>query len=482
VFNPSEISAVYAQGEAAVLALVQALYEQNAQLSARILALENQLKKDSHNSSKPPSGDGFGKRTKSLRRKGERQSGGQPDHPGQTLEWSNAVDETVVHAVTSCCVCGEDLSRAPVERMRHRQVQDLPPLELAVTEHQGEVKRCPACGVENQANFPAEAHSPVQYGPRLKGLMVYLQDAQLIPSGRTAELLREVFGATLSEATLYASRTQAFEDLAELSAAIESEIVHSDVVHFDETGLRVNGTLWWLHVACTSGLTTYFVHRKRGRAAMDEMGILPNFSGNAVHDAWASYQGYRCRHSPCNAHHLRELTFVWERFEQAWAFQMSVLLSTIHRQVEAAKAEGQTALAPEQVSAFEDRYQAIITAGLEANPPPPPPPPDTPKKRGRAKQSTAKNLLDRLQSRSASVLGFLYDFEVPFDNNQAERDLRMMKLKQKISGCFRTEAGAQMFCRVRGYISTLRKQGIDLFDALVSLFMGDPVSPVPETK
>ena len=478
LFNPAEVSAVYAQGEAAVLALVQALYEQNEQLSARVLALENQQRKDSHNSSKPPSSDGFGKKTRSLRPQGERKSGGQPEHPGSTLEWCNEVDEFVPHRVTTCCGCGECLSTVPLDRVIRRQVHDLPPLTLEVREHQGEVKYCRQCGMENRASFPDEAGGPVQYGSRLKGLMVYLLDAQLLPSGRTGEILREVFGVTVSEATLYNTRAEAFEDLEALSLSIQAAIAQSDVVHFDETGLRVNGKLWWLHVACTSGLTYYFVHGKRGQAAMDAMGILPDFTGKAIHDGWKSYLGYLCEHFLCNAHHLRELTFVLERFEQVWAFQMSVLLCTIHQQVIAAKAEGHTALPPEQVQAFEKRYQAILNQGLVANPSPPPPNPETPKKRGRPKQSVPKNLLDRLQSKQASVLGFLYDFDVPFDNNQAERDVRMMKLKQKISGCFRTPKGAQMFCRIRGYVSTLRKQGIDLLDALVSLFMGAPVAPV----
>jgi transposase len=245
------------------------------------------------------------------------------------------------------------------------------------------------------------------------------------------------------------------------------------VVHFDETGMRVNGKLWWLHVACTSGLTYYFVHGKRGQQAMDEMGILPEFEGKAIHDGWTSYPGYDCEHFLCNAHHLRELQFIQERYEQPWAFQMSLLLVTILRQGQLAQAEGHTALSPEQLQAFEARYQTLLEQGLAANPPLAPPP-DAPKKRGRPKQSPPRNLLLRLQSQQASVLGFMHNFSVPFDNNQAERDIRMMKLKQKISGCFRSEGGAHRFARIRGYLSTLRKQGQDVLDALVALFSGSP--------
>jgi transposase len=222
-------------------------------------------------------------------------------------------------------------------------------------------------------------------------------------------------------------------------------------------------------------MTAYFVHSKRGRVAMDAMDILPQFKGKAVHDGWASYGGYDCAHVLCNAHHLRELAFIWECYRQPWAVQMGLLLGTIKQHVDAAKAAGHLALDSELRQAFEQRYQALLLQGLAANPPPPPT--ESPH-RGRPKQTPPKNLLDRLQAHPAEVLGFMHDFEVPFDNNQAERDLRMMKLKQKISGGFRSVEGAKMFCRLRAYLSTLRKQGIHLLDALVDLFMGNPVLPV----
>lgn len=227
-------------------------------------------------------------------------------------------------------------------------------------------------------------------------------------------------------------------------------------------------------------MTYYFVHPKRGKAAIDEMNILPQFEGKAVHDSWVSYgNDGRCQHYLCNAHHLRELTFIFERYEQPWAFQMLLLLGTIKYQVDAAKANGQTTLAPEVILEFEQRYQAVIEQGLAANPPPPPP---AVKSRGRVKQSPPRNLLQRLKQQQAAVLGFILDFTVPFDNNQAERDLHMMKLKQKISGGFRSVEGAKMFCCIRGYLSTLRKQGIPVLHALVNLFMGHPVFPTLQTE
>jgi transposase len=463
-----------------VIALVEGLLEPIEQLEARVEALENQLGKHSRNSSKPPSGDGFGKRTRSLRHKSDRPSGGQPEHPGTTLAWSDTVDWAVEHPVGQCQGCGASLADAPVTRVMARQVHDLPPLRLEVSEHQAEVKCCPTCGMENQGQFPAAVRHPMQYGPVLKGVMVYLMEGQLLPSGRTCEVLDAVFEVAVSEGTLYNAREECFERLEPIAAAIESDLQQASVAHFDETGFRVNGKLWWLHVACTDGLTAYFVHPKRGQKAMEAMSILPQFEGKAVHDGWVSYGNYEdCTHFLCNAHHLRELIFIFERYQQPWAFQMLLLLGTIKHQVDAAKASGQSTLAPELLLAFEQRYQAVIEQGLAANPPPAPP---VVKPKGRVKQSPPRNLLLRLHQHQPAVLGFMLDFTVPFDNNQAERDLRMMKLKQKISGCFRSAEGATMFCRIRGYLSTLRKQGIPVLDALVNLFMGNPVFPALEAE
>jgi len=468
-----EIHAVYTQGEEAVIALVEGLLERIEKLESRVAQLEGQLSKNSRNSSKPPSGDGFGKRTKSLRVPSERKTGGQAEHPGQTLEWSNAVDHLEAHRLHQCEGCGASLELEPLKSVLARQVRDVAAVRVEVTEHQVEVKICPCCALEQQAAFPAGVNSVVQYGPRLKSMMLYLMEGQLLPSNRTCEVLSDVLGVRLSEGTLYNTRAQCFEQLEPLTTAIQGAIVASQVAHFDETGLRVNGKLWWLHVACTNGLTYYFVHPKRGRVAMDEMGILPEFESKAIHDGWKSYAGYDCEHFLCNAHHLRELQFILERYEQSWAFQMSLLLVTILRQVQAASDQGHRRLPPEQLQAFDARYQAILDQGLAANPGLAPPP-EAAKKRGRTQQSRPRNLLLRLQSEQASVLGFMYDFAVPFDNNQAERDIRMMKLKQKISGSFRSADGVKMFCRIRGYLSTLRKQGQNVLDALIALFSGNP--------
>lgn len=479
--SEAEIRAIYAEGEAAVVSVVSQLLDRLNHLEAEVKELKGRLNKDSRNSSKPPSGDGFGKRTRSLRPKSDRPSGGQDGHPGQTLEWSGDPDAVERHPVETCAGCGASLATVPVAEILARQVVDIPPIERVVTEHQVEVKGCPQCGQVNQGNFPPEANTVVQYGPRLKGMMVYLMDGQLLPSNRVCEVLQDLGGVRVSEGTLYTARTQCSEALAPIEQGIQQAIEAAALVHVDETGLRVNQHLWWLHVASTQELTYYFVHPKRGQGAMDEMGVLPEFSGHAVHDGWKSYQRYDCQHVLCNAHHLRELQYLWEQYGQAWAFQMSLLLVTIHHGVKTVKAHGETALSTLELAAFEARYQAILNQGFADNPLPPPTQAN-PKKRGRPKRSPPRNLLERLQTHQASVLGFMHDFTLPFDNNQAERDLRMMKLKQKISGSFRSEAGARQFCRIRGYLATLRKQGLNVLDALLNLFAGNPQSPLPQPK
>jgi transposase len=474
--SKDEIGACYAQGEEAVMALVESLVERINALEVRIEVLENQKSKDSKNSSKPPSADGFAKRTKSLRTKSGRKSGGQKDHPGSTLEWCEEVDEVFVHPVVDCTSCGASLENVEVLNLRCSQVHDLPPIKLVVHEHQAEEKCCPNCGVMNQGKLPTFVNSLVQYGPGLKGLMVYLMEGQLLPSERARELLEEVIGCEISEATLYNTRLRCYEQLATVESYIKSGIQVAPVVHFDETGMRVKNKLMWLHVACSDWLTAYFIDPKRGQLAMDAIDILPSFEGVSVHDGLASYSKYDSTHALCNAHHLRELRFIVERYEQDWASEIMTLLVEIKTTVSTAQAAGETSLTFTQLADFERRYQELIEVGLIVNPPLPTDL-ELPKPKGRPKQSPPKNLLDRLHLHQSAVLLFMHDWRVPFDNNQAERDLRMMKLKQKISGTFRSMEGAQQFCRIRGYISTLRKQGIQVLDALRLVFMETPLFP-----
>lgn len=471
-----EIRGIYQQGEDAIIALVEGLLHKIEQLEERLEVLENQAKKDSRNSSKPPSSDGLGKRTKSLRGKSERQSGGQIGHEGNTLEWREEIDETIVHRVNECESCGASLVATEILNWDLRQVHDLPPIVLKVTEHQAEVKCCNHCGLLNRGKFPADVSNVVQYGSGLKGLIVYLTEGQLLPTERVREMISEILDCKLSEGTIYNAREYCYRQLETVEQHLKEGIQAAEVGHFDETGMRVKGKLMWLHVASTSGLTYYFIHTKRGQIAMDAMDILPNFDGISVHDGLSSYAQYDCEHALCNAHHLRELIFIVERYQQTWADLMISLLVEIKDQIGVAKTDGLSALHSEKVADFERRYQELIDQGLKANPPPPIDP-DVPPRKGRLKQSPAKNLLDRLQKNQSAVLAFMYDFRVPFDNNQAERDLRMMKLKQKVSGTFRSLEGAQMFCRIRAYISTLRKQGVNVLATLKQVFLGNPFFP-----
>ncbi len=471
------IRAAYGQGEEAVIALVESLLEAQAEaiakLEARIEVLENQACKDSQNSNKPPFGDGFKRRTQSLRAKSERQRGGQPGHPGSTLEWVDEPDEIEQHSIETCQGCGASLVEMSVVEWQCRQVYDLVPIKIAVTEHQAVVKQCDCCGQMNQAAFPIGVTNRAQYGSGLRSLMVYLMDYQLLPSARIQAILSDVFGCELSEGTLYETRTQCFEALSEVEAQIMTGVQQAAVAHFDETGLRVNAKLMWLHVASTAALTYYFIHAKRGREAIDAMDILPQFDGTSVHDGWRSYGLYDCAHALCNAHHLRELRFLVERYQQSWAGQMMTLFVTMKESVEQANAQGQTQLPRKQSIQFEQQYRALIETGLNLNPPTPP----LANSRARPKQTPARNLLERLDTHQAEVLRFIYDFQVPFDNNQAERDIRMIKLKQKISGGFRSWEGARIFCRIRGYLSTLQKQGHNLVDALEQVFLRQPIFP-----
>jgi transposase len=454
---------------------VQQLQQTVVEQAAVLQSLRDQLAKNSRNSGQPPSSDGLKKpRTRSLRKKNGRRSGGQKGHQGHTLKMVEQPDHVRAHKVSACPHCATDLLSVEPCKQERRQVFDIPPVQVEVTEHQAEVKVCPTCGEQVKGEFPAEVTQPVQYGPRLRAQATYLNTYQLIPWARTCELLGDFYGHTPAEAIVLASNATVVERIEPSLDTIQQQLIAADVAHFDESGLRVEGQLNWLHVASTDYLTYYDVHPKRGQDGMKGAGILPEFKGRAVHDHWQSYFMFKeCQHALCNAHHLRELQFVVDQYDQQWAQGMMQLLLDIKAEVDAALPE-QMSLPLERLACFEQRYDKLIAQGLAANPPPADPPP---KKRGRKKQSPPKNLLDRLQHHKLQVLAFMYDFRVPFDNNLAERDVRMVKVKQKVSGAFRTRTGAETFCAIRSYISTARKQGQNVIDALHSALMGNPFIP-----
>ncbi|MFL5706948.1 MAG: IS66 family transposase, partial [Ktedonobacteraceae bacterium] len=350
---------------------------------------------------------------------------------------------------------------------------------LWVTEHRVEEKQCPRCFHLTRANFPASVKAPAQYGTSIQTLATYLVEGQCVPYARASQLLQELLGVHLSAGSIATFVTTCHQQLAEVETSLKAALVKTNVIHQDETGLRVGKTGWWVHVCATDRLTHYAAHQSRGCKALDAIGIAPQFRGTSVHDGLRSYQGYGFTQAWCNVHHLRELTFVEEELKQVWAGAMKDLLLEMKAGVERAKALGQHELDVLVLARFLRRYDEILAEGYQANPPPSAPRKSEHAKRtpGRAKQSPARNLLDRLSGGKWAVLRFLQDFAVSFDNNQAERDLRMIKVQQKVSGCFRTQQGVTMFCRIRSYLSTLRKQGIKLLSALDHTLMGHPVLP-----
>jgi transposase len=448
--------------------------------AATIQSLRDQLAKDSHNSSKPPSSDGYQKpavpRTRSLRRSGEKKTGGQPGHTGRRLEPVEQPNHVEVHPVTACDHCHASLAEVPVADYEKRQVFDLPPVEVEVTEHRAQIKVCPQCGKLTTATFPSDVTQPTQYGPCIKAQATYFNVYQHIPLARTRETFGDLYGHPLEEDTIRHANARIEKAVAPTIEEIQQQLRDSDVVHGDETGLRAAGKLHWVHVASTSTLTHYTFHPKRGSDAMIDAGILPHLTGTAVHDFWSSYfKVHQGAHALCNAHHLRDLIFIHERYQQPWAAEMIDLLLEIKDSVDQTRPT-QSSLPAHLLADFEHRYAQILERGFVANPPPDPPPK---KKRGRQKQSPPKNLLDRFRDYQNEVLAFMVDFRIPFDNNQGERDLRMIKVKQKISGTFRTVAGAKQFCTIRSYISTARKQGQPMLVVLEAAYRGEPWMPTP---
>jgi transposase len=487
-----EIHRAFLDGEEAIVELftgvgqqIETLARQVETQAAALKDLQARLGKTSANSSKPPASDGYAKpkRTTSLRKPGQKPRGGQPGHEGDPLKRVATPDQTAVHPVVACDYCGADLRDVAVTRQDERQVFDIPAMRIEVTAHQVEIKTCPGCGAENHGVFPVGVSRAVQYGPGVKTWATYFQTQHFVPVERTAQIIEDLTGHRVAEATLMKAQRECVAAIAPATAAIQAQLQAASVVRFDESGLRVAGKLQWLHVASTEDLTDYTVHTNRGQAGMDAAGILPGFTGCGVHDHWKSYFTYTdCTHALCNAHHLRELTFIHEQYGQAWADTVATLLVEIKTAVDTAQAASQTALPATMIAGFEYRYQAALNAGYRHNPRPPPPPATGGKKRGRPAQTPPLNLLDRLRDFQAETLAFMHDFRVPFDNNQAERDVRMVKVKQKVSGGFRTVEGAQGFAQIRGYLSTARKQAVNVFAAIREAFAGCPFIPTTSSS
>lgn len=427
-----------------------------------ITLLAGRLNRNSRNSSKPPSSDPNRKRESKA--KGERKAGGQKGRDGVTLKKVDNPDEVEVIKVDRRKY---PRSKYKVVGYEARQVFDIK-ISRVVTEYRAEVVE-DAKGNRIVASFPEGVTKAVQYGPDLKAHAVYMSQYQLIPYKRIQEYFEGQIGIPLSEGSIYNFNREAYESLESFDVRASEELAKSEVMHVDETSISKNGDRYWLHSASNSLWTYFFPHERRGTEAINSIGILPEFRGILCHDHLKSYYTYsNCTHALCNAHHLRELEGVWEDDnKQEWAKEMKALLKEINR----ATSDAGGILGTDESEKYRQRYRTILqNAEAES-----PPPDETNRKgkRGRVRRTKARNLLERLRKYEGDVLRFMDNKNVPFTNNLAENDIRMTKVQQKISGCFRSLEGAKIFCRIRSYLSTCRKQGVNLSRALQMLFRGE---------
>jgi transposase len=452
-------------------ALVVSLRRELAEARERIAELEARLRQNPRNSSQPPSSEGLAKPApRSLRKKSGRRPGGQDGHKGMTLAQVARPDREIRHEPACCGRCGAGLAGRPVTAAERRQVFDLPPVHAEVTEHQLIEREC-GCGHRTKGAAPPGAEAPVQYGPRIAAVMVYLHAGQFLSKDRTAAALAELFGIPCSSGTVAALTARAAGRLDGFAEHVREQIAASDVAGFDETGFRVEGRLAWVHCARTGTYTLLMVHPRRGRQAMEAMGILPRFAGVAIHDAWAPYDTYTSPdHQLCCAHARRELQAVTDAAPQGqwcWAAQAAEALTAMQDLVCEAISQGHAAVdlvaLAGQIRLF--RSAALIGASHTAA-------------RSGPLMKKHNALARRLLDRQDDYLRFTRDFRAPPDNNGTERDIRMAKLKQKVSGCLRTMTGARQFCAIRSYLSTAAKQGLSFFDALVMLAKGEPWMPI----
>jgi transposase len=436
----------------------------------RVHHLEGMLAKNSRNSSKPPSSDGLARKPKpapTLDDAVKRKPGGQPGHEGHALERVANPDEVLRHAIPAACDCG--LPLVPLLQ-ESRQVFDLPRPAMRVVEHQIFSASC-SCGKTHRSLFPQGVTAPTQYGANIQALGVYLTHHHMLPIARCADILTDLSGSPVSAATVGGMGEAAATALIPQVELIKEQVQAAAVVCADETGMRLGGGLSWLHVAVTEMLTWMGIHKNRGSVAMEEFGILSALTGTLVHDGFSPYRAYDCKHALCNAHHLRELTYIDEHFAQPWAKDMIDFLLQANKEVKAAAGQELSASRQDEL---RNQYNTIVSRGNAVNPLQP-----ASGKRGRTAQSFPVNLLRRLSDYADDVLRFTQDPAVPFTNNLGERTMRMLKVKQKVSGCFRTLQGARNFCSTRSYLATLAKQGRDLLGALVLTMQGHPPDPRP---
>lgn len=462
---------------------VQQLLKAQTAMQEQLHHLQARLNQTSQNSSRPPASDGLNKPARqSLRVAGQRKSGGQTGHSGSTLRQKSQVDQTVQHPPSGhCSACQLPLSQQALQIAETRQVFELPPLRVRVVAHQQMRATC-TCGAVHVGPWPPGVNAPAQYGASVQAMAVHLNQYHLLPLARTAALLHDLYGVNLSQASIQAFAQEAAARLSPTVAAIGQAVQASPIAHADESGIRVSGKLHWLHCLVTHSLTWLAPHAKRGSAAMEALGLLHGFKGTLVHDGLASYKELACTHSLCNAHHLRELVYIHEnegeKIWDNWAQEMMDLLRQALKEVD----QTQGPLDGPRQAYYEGAWSALLERGEALNSPVLRT--DTSAdvglgigKRGRPKQSKAHNLLKRLRQYRADVWRFITDKDVPFTNNLAEQALRMCKVKQKISGCFRTHHGAETFFTIRSYLATMSKQKANLHACLVSAFQGHTIQP-----
>jgi transposase len=433
------------------------LETENAQLKRENEELRRRLGLKSHNSHKPPATDGLSKKPAIPKESGKK-NGGQEGHVGKTLRRVENPDEIVVHHAAQCRHCERKFSEADVATIvQKRQVFDIPLPKIEVTEHQvGEIS---CCGERYYGEFPATVKSSVQYGAKIKGMSVLLNNEYRLPLEKVEQLLREVYGVSFNQSTMMSANAECYEKLAPLENQIKAEILASETVHFDETGLRIEGQLHWLHVASNNWWTYLFTHSKRGKLALEsEPSLIKDYKNWAVHDGWESYFKFEnCRHILCNAHLLRELENLKES-GSAWGKEMQEYFFKLYE----ASEKGQKVLTNR--APWETQYQQICAKGELEEPLP------ESRKKGRPKNSVGRNLLNRLQKYQTGILEYAFRDGIPFTNNQAERDIRCVKIKQKISNSFRSQTGADNYARIQGFVSTLKKQTMNLLTSLVHVF------------
>jgi transposase len=449
--------------------VVEKLYKETVKL-------RDQLSLNSKNSSKSPSTDINKPNPKSSRKKSNKNPGGQEGHEGTTLEKSENPDEIVKHQVEHCSNCAHALSDVSASAQDSRQEIDIIPAKKIIREHITYSKLCPNCHHVNLASFPAGLDKSIQYGKTIKAKSIYYNERQLIPYARVKELMKDEYGLNISTGTLVNFKKECHEKASFPVSKIKQRIIGSKVCGFDETGVKINGKLNWMHTASNSTLTYFEVHPRRGMKGIESARIFQNFSGKAIHDHWKWYfNNKNCEHGLCNAHHLRELTFAEERYDQTWSVNMKAHLTNINDQIQVLKESGMTKFDKKTLKAYSSKYSKILRDGIKG----------LPTLSNNEKQSCRKNpkkhkienLHDRLQGFKKEALAFMYDFTIPFTNNQTERDHRMEKVKQKISGGHRSRKGAKFSCRIRSYLSTALKNGVNAMEALVGIFEGNPFVP-----